>query len=405
MSARSAPPPSELAFLDGLRGLAALYVLIGHARWLLWEGYSEGYLHHPDDYGRVGKALVLLASAFRWGNAAVIFFFVLSGFVIHLGYARRALAEGPRVRFDYWPYLVRRARRLYPPFLLALLLTWALDTWGRRLRLPLHHGLYPLLLDGGLGFDHRLTTAVRNLVFITNPVFGSDGPLWSLNYEAYFYLLYPAVFAIARRSWQAATIALVALSAIGFAPIWPASLLWLRGVFELMIVWWLGALLAERFAGRLWLGYGRLSMLTLSFLALPFWRWDPNAQAIVLGFAFTGMLAACLGLKESGRVASSGGQGSFGRWVARGSRVVSCLARLRPLGAMSYTLYVIHFPILVFMGGCLTKARGGTLPEHFGWAALGILLCVLIAWLFHFLVERPFTSHRRPSEGAPRGLT
>jgi peptidoglycan/LPS O-acetylase OafA/YrhL len=370
---------------------------------LLWEGYSEGYLRHPDEYGPAGKLLVFLASAFKWGNAAVIFFFVLSGFVIHLGYARRLLAEGPRARFDFGPYIRRRARRLYPPFLLALLLTWALDTWGRRLQLPLHHGLDPLLLNRALGFDHRLKTAVRNLVFITNPVFGSDGPLWSLNYEAYFYLLYPAVFAIARRSWQAATIALVALSLLGFAPIWPGSLLWLRGVFQLMIVWWFGALLAERFAGRFALGYGSLSGLILAFLALPLWRWDPNVPAIVLGLAFTGLLAACFGLQESGRAASSGDQGSFGRWTSLGSRVVSCLANLRPLGAMSYTLYVIHFPILVFMSGCLTKARGGTLPGHLGWAALGICLCVLIAWLFHFLVERPFTRQRERARSPSRG--
>src|SRR5665213_1414486 len=32
-----------LQFLDGLRGLAALYVMVGHARWLLWEGYREGF--------------------------------------------------------------------------------------------------------------------------------------------------------------------------------------------------------------------------------------------------------------------------------------------------------------------------------------------------------------------------
>ena len=36
----------NLVFLDGLRGLAALYVMVGHARWVLREGYSEGFLKH-----------------------------------------------------------------------------------------------------------------------------------------------------------------------------------------------------------------------------------------------------------------------------------------------------------------------------------------------------------------------
>ena len=83
----------DLRFLDGLRGLAALYVMIGHARWLLWEGYSEGYLQHPDSYSQAGKALVYFFSIFRYGREAVLFFFVLSGFVIHLRYARKLKAE------------------------------------------------------------------------------------------------------------------------------------------------------------------------------------------------------------------------------------------------------------------------------------------------------------------------
>ena len=96
---------------------------------------------------------------------------------------------------------------------------------------------------------------LRNLVFIMNPVFGSDGPLWSLNYEWYFYLLYPLVFLIERRSIRMASLALVALSVLGYAPVWPDALLWFRGVCQLMIVWWLGALLADRFAGRLTMRY------------------------------------------------------------------------------------------------------------------------------------------------------
>ena len=37
----------QLVFLDGLRGLAAFYVLVGHARWLLWEGDTQ-YAAHPE---------------------------------------------------------------------------------------------------------------------------------------------------------------------------------------------------------------------------------------------------------------------------------------------------------------------------------------------------------------------
>ena len=190
----------KLLFLDGLRGLAALYVLVGHARWLLWEGFSTGYATHPDHYSLAGKLLVFGLALFRWGHEAVLFFFVLSGFVIHLRYAT-GLKRDPAYRFGFAGYLARRARRLYPPMLMALAITWTLDTLGARLQLPtfLHTSAYPVI-NANIGSDHSLRVLLRNLVFIMNPVFGSDGPLWSLNYEWYFYLLYPLVFLIERRS-------------------------------------------------------------------------------------------------------------------------------------------------------------------------------------------------------------
>jgi peptidoglycan/LPS O-acetylase OafA/YrhL len=381
--ARPLAPParpttsSQLAFLDGMRGLAALYVMIGHARMLLWEGYSSGYRLHPDRYRLAGKVLVGVAAAFKWGHEAVLFFFVLSGFVIHLKYAKRISSQGRAASFDLGTYLWRRARRLYPPLIVALLVTLGLDLLGQRLRLATAFGttMYPLL-NANLGVDHRPTTVIRNLLFIMDPVFGSDGPLWSLGYEGYFYALYPLVFLVARRSLSAATALLVILSVVGFVPIWPPSLLWLRGICQLMIVWWLGALLASRFAGGSGVRFATLRWLTPALLVVLVWRWNPFVRDIVLGFGFVGLLSVCFAQIEGDRAP---------RWL-------TLLARLRPLGAMSYTLYVLHFPMLVFISGCLMKRSGGPLPAHFGWSLAGVLVSAGIAYGLHFAVERPFTS-------------
>ena len=71
-------------FLHGIRGLAALYVVVGHARWLLWEGYSGGYIKHPEKYTFFEKIQVYFFTSFKFGHEVVLLFFVLSGFVIHL---------------------------------------------------------------------------------------------------------------------------------------------------------------------------------------------------------------------------------------------------------------------------------------------------------------------------------
>jgi peptidoglycan/LPS O-acetylase OafA/YrhL len=363
---------AQLVFLDGLRGFAAFYVMVGHARWLLWEGYSEGFKKHPEQYSALGRAVVYLLASFRWGHEAVLFFFVLSGFVIHLRYARKIVRGASD--FDLWPYVGRRARRLYPPLVAALVVTLALDLLGAHLQLPTvsHTTRYPLF-NTDLGFEHGPRVLLRNLGFIMDPVFGSDAPLWSLNYEWYFYMIYPAVYMIARRSLKGATAAVAVLSVLGFAPIWSPALGWFRVVLQLMIAWWFGALLAERFAGRLKVGYGAVSGLVLAPLVLFIGDWNPFLRDIVVALGFTGLIAALLAHQERG--------GSL-----------APLERLRPLGDMSYTLYVLHFPILVFMSGLLLRARSGWLPQSFGWAGLGVLVCVSVAWAMHLIVERPFTN-------------
>lgn len=73
--------------LDGLRGLTAVYVLIHHARLALTQPYAEGLSKHPELYEWYDKLMVYFFSVFRFGHEAVIIFFVLSGFVIHLKYA------------------------------------------------------------------------------------------------------------------------------------------------------------------------------------------------------------------------------------------------------------------------------------------------------------------------------
>ena len=131
-SINAARIPDRLAFLDGLRGLAALYVMLGHARWLLWEGFAAGYLQHPEQYPPLSKVMAYFWLAFDYGHQAVIFFFVLSGFVIHLRYAKAIKQEGETAVFDLGPFFFRRFRRIYPLFLLAMAVTLLLDAIGSR---------------------------------------------------------------------------------------------------------------------------------------------------------------------------------------------------------------------------------------------------------------------------------
>ncbi len=128
----------DLSFLDGVRGSSAVFVLISHTRWLLWEGYSNGYIYHPQLYNQFDKFLMYFLTFFRYGRAAVMLFFVLSGFVIHLRYSAK-LSENPATfKFDWIDYVFRRAKRIYPPLIFALILTFCIDNLGQYFHFPIY---------------------------------------------------------------------------------------------------------------------------------------------------------------------------------------------------------------------------------------------------------------------------
>jgi peptidoglycan/LPS O-acetylase OafA/YrhL len=67
------------------------------------------------------------------------------------------------------------------------------------------------------------------------------------------------------------------------------------------------------------------------------------------------------------------------------------LDKLKPLGEMSYTVYVTHFPILVlFSGWLMSRSSKGLLPQHFGWMICGIVVSLMVGYALHFVLERPF---------------
>jgi peptidoglycan/LPS O-acetylase OafA/YrhL len=370
--------PKDLLFLDGLRGLAALFVMMGHARLLLWEGFSEGYVNHPESYNAFNKMLVYFFSIFatRYGHQAVLFFFVLSGFVIHLKYASR-LAADPQHKFDTQNYFIRRLRRIYPPLIFALLLTVALDYIGRSISAPVYdlRAASELSFYPHLGTNYDLRTFFGNLFFLNQtyvPNFGSNGPLWSLKYEWWFYVLYPLFYLLNRKSSLVSMGAMLLLFVLSFLPnVMPVLLV--RDIFSMMVCWWLGVLLADIYAGRVNIPFKYPALLVLlmpvNFIHPLTGTWEINDFLFAIGFF--GFLACCFALKEKGYQ-------------------LKMLHKLKWLGDCSYTLYVIHFPVLMLMGVWVASHNGGNLPMSFLPMLAGMIITVILAYLLHFITEKPF---------------
>lgn len=362
---------NNLLFLDGLRGIAAFYVMTGHARWLLWEGH-DFYLVNHAKYSLVDKVLMYFFSMFKFGHEFVLFFFVLSGFVIHLKYAKK-LKQNSSFSFDKREYFYKRIKRIYPPFIFALLLTALMDYAGNKINPAIYAGNTPyFLINRDIGHpSHAVKTFIGNIFFLYRqyvPTFGTNGPSWSLKYEWWFYLFYPVFLFFGKRNIVYPTIALIVLYCFTiFLPNWPLDIV--REIFNGMLAWWLGVLLAEIFMGRINLPFKYVipACLALSF-GLAF---KPIFHDLSIALLFSAILSLFLLLTE------------------RGNRL-RLLVGLKPIGDISYTLYITHFPILVFCSSLLMKHNNGMLPTKSFFIIPGVAICLIAAYCFSFITERPF---------------
>lgn len=352
---------ARLPALDGLRGVAALVVLVFHVLVLsdTFAARQPGVRPAEASWWFTHTPLAL-----GWaGDEAVLLFFVLSGFVLAL--------PATLAPVDWRAYYPQRLVRLYLPVWASLLLAAgaaALVSRGPEPGLSDWYGEHvPVVGPGEAVHDGLLLLGTGWL----------NSPLWSLQWELLFSLLLPVYLVLARwrRGWWAVKV-LVLLAVVAAAPVWGH---W--GVMHLA-TFGFGVLLAfER--DRLAAAVARVH--------LPRTGW-PLAAGCALLLTVEGLLLAA----ELDREVVRG--------AARSLRTLgACLAvvlalhwepvrrRLRApwaqwVGTRSFSLYLVHEPLVV-----TSAALWPGLPVL---AHLAVVLpaSLLVAAAFHRLVEAP--SHR-----------
>ena len=368
-------PRVRLDFLDGLRGLCAVYIAFYHVHSMIPVGEKVGT-------NWLIKVATLLT---QYGYYAVPVFIVLSGFCLMLPLARTT--DG-RFRGGVGQYLSRRARRILPPYYLALaaaILVAALTShlqrvagghWNVSLTLPillghvfLLHDLFPQL-GGGL-----------------------DPPMWSVATEWQIYFVFPfLLLPLWRRFGNAVTLG--AALVIGLAPhllfglptdVGPP---WYITLFTFGMV---AAVLCfsgqphHREAGRKipWLpAAGALCAAWLVCVVIHL-SWDRYRwiSELLIGGAVTCLIAAYARLLIQGT----------NRPLPLGLRLLSS-RWATGLGTFSYSIYLIHFPVL-YTADMLLRTWHASFPQRFTARFIGAVpLAVGLSYLFHLAFERRFMS-------------
>ncbi|MBN9614504.1 MAG: hypothetical protein BGO25_06135 [Acidobacteriales bacterium 59-55] len=336
--------------LDLLRGLAALLVLLGHWRNLLFIDYPQLTAH---------KLMLLVPYALSSaGHQAVVIFFVLSGYLI----SGSVFRSFDRNQWSWRGYLTHRIVRLWVVLIPGLLLCALWDNIG------LHLHLAPALYSGAAGNhvipDIRTTLKPHiffgNLFFLQSilvPIFGTDGPLWSLANEFWYYLLFPlGLVALRRRSALLQRLVSVGLF-LGIA--WFVR----HGILLLFPVWLAGTLLAVLPPPRV----GRRARITATIL------YSPLAFIFAKAHALPSLWSDYL----------FGVATFFFLWI-----VLSATHRASPdsvftrvsrsLARSSYTLYVVHVPFAVLLVALLSGGGRWTPDGLHIFKGLAILAVILL---------------------------
>ncbi|WP_271985788.1 acyltransferase family protein [Pseudoclavibacter terrae] len=352
---------NRLRELDGLRGLAALIVLIYHVS-LTYPNLAAPYYSQPVEDPLAFALTYTPLHLMRDGRMAVYIFFVLSGLVLALPVLARGRA------YQWLAYYPQRLIRLYLP-------VWAAVALGVALVALVPRGaqmgsVWLQSAPDALG----VTQIVLDLTLLTG-VGGVVSPLWTLRWEVLFSLLLPLYMLLAvrfRRQWWA--LAFASLVAIGIGFRLDNEYLSLLPMFMLGVASAAGLDDIRRAGEALRPPWRGLLLSCAALLLVSPWL----AQLVSAPGGLIGHL----------RVAVAAGA-MLTVWCALCVPSFGKLLKARPfqrLGAISFSLYLIHEPIVIasaFWFGAENLILAG---------AVSCVVSVLLASVFLRFVERP--SHR-----------
>jgi peptidoglycan/LPS O-acetylase OafA/YrhL len=391
---------ARLAWLDALRGFAALCVVFDHATYLVLIPVRN-WVYQWFDPGQYG----------------VFVFFLVSGYIVPASLERKGSVRA------FW---ISRAFRLYPLYLLALLASVIGSANG---------------IGNIQGAQHHpLTTAASWLLMIPNILTGPNVPnvAWTLSYEMVFYLVLAALF-----SWRihrpsggyALGCAISAVALGGILPMWWFTRTFRSGSDARTLDLTVDALIlggiaiavmasgktsgAGKIAGRIGATIAGLTALTL--VAVNQYYPYPWSASTILALMFTGTLiyraeqgevsrrkaavisALVLALTLAAGLWHGQGLGTPYLWQWATSLVLAAAtfgaglaARRRKipgwlawLGVVSYSVYLLHPLVLTVFASVAGKVADVSVGMQV-FAAFGIVAMVLVvSAVTYYFVEKP----------------
>ena len=369
------PSAPRLHFIDGLRGLAMLMVLLYHC-WLFGGAWAVGVT--------LGKHELNFAQILSFGHIGVNLFLVLSGFCLYWPFVKAGKRREPTL----WEFAQKRCRRILPPYYVTLLI------FGGLAMIPAwqHHSLPEM------GYVVRWLMFHAVMLHNLRPEYVSNlnGSLWSLGLEFQLYILFP-VLVEAYRRFNARGVLLVVLA---FCTAYRFFLV--RGNY-----------LPDDSAGYVlaYSVFGRCFEFALGMFAAALvsrWHteqksplcWTDGLLPLILVPAaildgrhghFQTLTDAMWGLVFAALLLAGSRPGGLAHRALSGRALVS-------LGIFSYSVYLIHLPLVMALGDYSIAHFSNTGQVLFALLLVAPLM-IALGYVFFLLFERPFLN--APRRAAP----
>lgn len=369
---------TRLRSIDALRGIAALGVVFYHAVDQTDKVVPAGVMKYPV------RGLQYLSSL---GYIGVFLFFVISGFCIHLQWARaKASNEQPKIVFgQFWK---RRLRRLYPPYIIAI-------------------ALFLLITAASAGLNVTrffVYDVVMHLLMLHNldpkTCYSINGVFWTLAIEEQLYLAYFLLLFLRKRLGWTLTLTICLSARLGWMVF--SHVVWLKSggigvpvpeaAASHWFTWALGAIAVEA-----WFGMVRL----------PKWTSNLKLGAVLV-------VAASILSNQLPHISKETYWHDFGWFVlhpiwgvgffivvnrtvlaedswTRSLKLPSLISVFATLGVFSYSIYLTHELTIMQSWRWIDPQ----LAQSLNVLAITIPATILIAWIFFWFCERPFMVKKR----------
>lgn len=356
----------NVVYFDIWRALSSQAVLLGHALNIFLPAY---FMSQRADGSFEASRPVLYIQ-----NVGVVVFFALSGYLVTRAVSRRLGDPAYGIR----QFAIDRATRIFVPFLPAVVLVLAFDSlllgagaWNAYTDVPLD--AWTVISNCLMLFNNPVLSIGAKLTGVgslyTTPI-GSADPFWTVVLEWWIYVSFGIMALVIGRLYRGASLAIPVLL-FALAP----PFLSLATGSGLVLAWPVGMVFALAEDSLRAVGRGRLAAVCAIAAACALLRLVRDAfevydPIVVLGLSIA-LIGGSLVLRPAGAV-----QSRLGRWLSFQSDY-------------SYSLYLVHFSVLIYLAEYLPRSLGPVTS-----IVVGLLLANLVAAVFWFVFERHYLAVR-----------